>query len=134
MKSLSKFDGLNIFIEPDITGLITYIDNHGKEALYSGSNIHYLYCYLYIIGDPTILIYSSCISHYFGTKLNIDILSLNTVHSDLIFRQRLLFEFCGSTGYKYESFIIIISNILPPSILIKKFQYNPVHKYKPNDP
>ena len=52
--------------------LVTFLDNNGKYAVYTGVNIHGLYCYLEIIGAPTTLTTSSQCSHNFGTSPSIN--------------------------------------------------------------
>ena len=55
---LSKYDVLKALVTPNVTDIIIYIENHGKEVHYVGSDIHYIYCYLEMIGAPTTLNYS----------------------------------------------------------------------------
>ena len=46
MKALSKIYKLKAFITPKMTYIITFLDNNGKPAVYTGGNVHRLYCYL----------------------------------------------------------------------------------------
>ena len=46
--------------------LITFLDNNGKSAVYTGGNIRGLYRYLEMIGSPTTLTTSGQRSHNFG--------------------------------------------------------------------
>ena len=55
MKALSKSKKSKAFIAPKMTDLITFLDNNGKCAVYTGVNIHGLYCYIYMVGAPTTL-------------------------------------------------------------------------------
>ena len=55
MKALPKSDKLKQCIAPNMTDLITFLDNNGKLSIYIGRNIHGLYHYLEIIGSPTTL-------------------------------------------------------------------------------
>ena len=55
MKALSKSDKLKGFIAPNMADLITFLDNNGKYAVYTGGNTNGIYCYLEIIGAPTTL-------------------------------------------------------------------------------
>ena len=64
MKALSNSDKLKAFITPKMTYLITLLDKNGKLAVYSGENIHGLYCYLEMIGAPTTLTTSIQRSHH----------------------------------------------------------------------
>ena len=43
MKALSKRNKLKSFIAPNITDLITLLDNNGKPDIYTGGNIHGIY-------------------------------------------------------------------------------------------
>ena len=38
-----------------MTDIITFLDNHGKSAVYTGGDIHNIYRYLYMIEAPTTL-------------------------------------------------------------------------------
>ena len=55
MKAFTKSEKLKAFIAPKMTDLITLIDNNGKSADYDGGDIHGIYRYLEMIGDPTTL-------------------------------------------------------------------------------
>ena len=55
MKAFSNFNKLKAFIMPRMKDIITFHENNGKLAVYTGGNIHGLYCYLEIIGYPTTL-------------------------------------------------------------------------------
>ena len=46
MKALSKSDKLRAFIVPKMTDLITFLDNNGKSAVYTGGDIDGIYRYL----------------------------------------------------------------------------------------
>ena len=46
--------------------IITFLDKNVKYAVYTGGNIHGLYCYLEINEAPTTLTTSSQFYHYFG--------------------------------------------------------------------
>ena len=52
MQALSNSFKIKSFIVPNITYLITFPDKNLKSYVYTEGNIHGLYCYLYIIGDP----------------------------------------------------------------------------------
>ena len=43
MKALTKIDKLRDFIAPKMTGLVTFLDNNGKSAVYEGGYIHGIY-------------------------------------------------------------------------------------------
>ena len=65
MKEFSKRDKLKALIVPKMTYLITLLENNGKSAVYTGLNIHGLYSYLDMIGDPTKLTTSGQRYHNF---------------------------------------------------------------------
>ena len=46
MKALSKSEKTKEFIAPNMTDIITFLDNNGKSAVYIGGNIRGIYCYL----------------------------------------------------------------------------------------
>ena len=66
MKSLSKRDKPKSSISLKMTGLITFLDNNRKLAIYIGGNIHGLCHYLEMIGDQTTFTTSGQNSHHFG--------------------------------------------------------------------
>ena len=43
-KSLTKSDTLRAFIAPEMTDLITFLENNGKYVVYTGGYIHGIYC------------------------------------------------------------------------------------------
>ena len=43
--------------------IFTLLDNNGKSTVYTGGNIHGIYCYLEMIGTPTTLTTSGQQSH-----------------------------------------------------------------------
>ena len=50
-KELSKSDKLKALIAPNMTDLITFLDNNGKSTVYTGGDIHGIYSYLDMIGS-----------------------------------------------------------------------------------
>ena len=66
MNTFSNSDKLKAFIAPNITYLITLLDNNGISVIYIGVNIHRKYFYLDMIGVPTNLNYLNKRSHPFG--------------------------------------------------------------------
>ena len=66
MKALTKSEKLKAFIAPNMTDLITFIDNKGKYAAYDGGDIHGIYRYLDMIGASTTLTTSGHRSNHFG--------------------------------------------------------------------
>ena len=78
MKALTKSEKLGSFIAPKMTSLITFLDNNGKSAVYTGGDIHGIYRYLEIIVSPTTLTTSGQRYHNFcpSSSINNDITSL----------------------------------------------------------
>ena len=91
-KALSKCDGIKAFIALNMICIYHIFDNYRKEELYSGSDIHDLYCYLYTIGAPYTLNYSSHNLHCFGPNINKDTGYLHSVITALRGIKRILFS------------------------------------------
>ena len=72
MKALSKSENFKAFIAPKMTDIVTLPDNNVKYAVYTGGNIHGLYRYLDIIGDPTTLTTPSQRSNHIGISSSIN--------------------------------------------------------------
>ena len=72
MKALSKIDKLRAFVAPNMTDLITFLDNNRKSDVYTGGDIHGIYRYLEIIGAPTTLTASGQRSHNFSPSYSIN--------------------------------------------------------------
>ena len=68
MKAFTKSEKLRVFIAPNMTDLITFIDKNGKYADYDGGYIHGIYRYLEMIEAPTTLTTSGHCSHHFGSS------------------------------------------------------------------
>ena len=66
MKALSKSDKLRAFIVPNMTDIITFLDNKGNYDVYTGGDIHGIYIYLEMSGAPTTLTTSGHRSHHFS--------------------------------------------------------------------
>ena len=64
--ALTKSEKLRAFIAPKMTGLITFHDDNGKNSVYTGGDIHGIYRYIEMIGDPTTLTTSVQRSNHFG--------------------------------------------------------------------
>ena len=65
MKALTKSEKLKAFIAPNMTDLMTLLDNNDKSAVYTVGDIHGIYRYLDMIGAPTTLNTSGQRSHHF---------------------------------------------------------------------
>ena len=66
MKALSKSDKLRAFIAPNMTDIITFLDNKVNYAVYTGGDIHGIYSHLEMSGAQTTLTTSGHRSHHFG--------------------------------------------------------------------
>ena len=66
MKTLFNYDKIKSFTALKMTYLTTFPDNHGKPSVFTGVNIHGIYCYLETIGGPTTLTISGQRSYNFG--------------------------------------------------------------------
>ena len=72
MEELSNSDKLKSFISPKMADIITLLDNNGNSVVYKGGNIHGIYRYIYMIGDPTTLTTSGQHSNNFGPSSSIN--------------------------------------------------------------
>ena len=81
MKSLSNSDKIKVLIDTKTAYIITFLDNNGKYSVYTGGNIHGIYSYLDMIGDPTTLTTSGQNYNNFGPlySTNNELASLQTV-------------------------------------------------------
>ena len=122
MKDISKCGAIKAFIAPKMTYLIAYVVNHGKEELYYGSDINYLYNYLGMVRSPTTLTHSSQHYHYFGPKTNTDSVSTHPVIVSLRGIQIIIYDCCLRPGHKTHYCIIRGPDFSPPIILRKKNQ------------
>ena len=88
-----------------MTDLITFIENNGKSAVYTGVNIHEIYFYLEMIGAPNTLTISGQRSHHFGPSSSTknDTENLQTFITALLIIQRSIYELCGSIGHKADA-------------------------------
>ena len=135
MKSLTNIDKLRAFIAPKMTDLITFLDNNGKSAVYTGGDIHGIYYYLDMIVAPTTLTTSGQRSHHFcpSYSSNNDAETLHPVIAALCMRQKIICEFCGRIGHKADACIIHGPKFLPPSLRRKTNQFNTIHCDKPEE-
>ena len=83
MKALSKSDKLKAFIVPNITDLNTFLDNNGKLDVYTGENVHGLYCYLDMIISLNTYTTSDQRSNNFGPSSSTNIYTA-TFHPVLV--------------------------------------------------
>ena len=136
MKALTKSEKLKAFIAPKMTDLITFLDNNGKYAVYTGGDIHGIYRYLEMIGSPTTLTTSGQRFHNFGHSYssNNDAATLQPVIAALRMRQKSICECCGRIVHKADTCIIRGPKFLPPSLRRKMNQFNALHGDKPKEP
>ena len=129
MKALTKSEKVKAFIAPKMTDLVTFIDNKVKSAVYDGGDIHGIYRYLEIIGDPTTLTTSGHSSHHFVplSSSNNDAATLQPVIEALCMRQTIICECCGRIVHKADVCIISGTKFLPKSLRIKMNQFNALH-------
>ena len=71
MEEFSNSDIIKSFVAPNMTYLITFLDNNGKFSAYIGVNIHGVCSYLEIIGYPKTVTPSGQRSHHFGPSYSI---------------------------------------------------------------
>ena len=136
MKALTKSEKLKAFIAPKMTDLITFLDKNGKSNIYEGRDIHVIYRYLEMIGDPTTLTTSGHRSHNFGpsSSSNNDATTLQPIIAALRMRQKRICECCGIIGQKSDACIIRGPKFLPPSLRRNMNQLNALHGDEPKDP
>ena len=129
MKALTKSEKLKAFIAPNMTDLITFLDNNGKSAVYTGGDIHGIYRYLDMIGDPTTLTTSGHRPHHFvpSSSSNNDAATLQPVISALRMRQKIICECCVIIGHKADACIIRGPKFLPPILRRKMNQFNALY-------
>ena len=135
MKALSKSDELKSFIVTKMIYLITFLYSNGKLSVYTGGDIHELYCYIYMIVSQTTLKNSVNHSHHFGLSYyNInDTATLQKFISDLRIRYNSIYKCCGIIGHKAYSCIIHGPKFLPPIIRRKMNKFSALHDYEPTD-
>ena len=101
-KEFLNINKLKEFISPKMTDLIALIDNNGKYAVYTRENIHDIYRYIEMIGDPTTLTTSGKLSNNFGPSpsINNDTAYLQADTAALHMRQKSIYKFCGIIVHK----------------------------------
>ena len=126
MKELSNSDKLKSFIAPNMTDLITFLDNNGKSPVYTGVNIHGIYRYLDMIGAPTTLTTPDHPSRHFGPSSSINNYteSLQPVIAALRTRQKSICKFYGRIGHKADACIIRGPKFLPSNLRRKINHYS----------
>ena len=120
----------------NITYIITLLDKNGKSAIYTGENIHELYCYLEIIGAPNTLTTICYSSHNFGTSYltNNDTETIQTFIADTYVPHKTISEFCERIEHNYDALIIRGPKLLPPSPRRKMNQFNNLNGDEQNEP
>ena len=136
MKAFSKENKLKALISPKMTDVITFIYNNIKPSVYTGGNIHGLYCYLEMIGYPTTLNASDHLYHNFGLSYytNYDTSNIQPVIAASCMIWKSICECRGSIGHKADDCIIHGPDFLPPSIRLNKNQFRAVHDDEKTEP
>ena len=136
MKALSNSDYLGAYIAPKMIDLITFLDNNGKSAIYTGGDIHGIYRYLEMIRAPKLFTTSVQSSHHFipSSSINNDAETLQPIIAALYMRQKSICECCGRIGHKAYTCIICGPKFLPPSLKRNMNQFNALHGDEPNEP
>ena len=116
--------------------IINFLDNNGKSAVYTGGDIHCIYRYLEMIGDPTTLTTSGQHSHnsWPSYSINNDAENLQPVVAAFRTRQKSICKCCGIIVHKSDACIIRGPKFLPPSIRINMNQFNALHGNEPKEP
>ena len=133
MKALSNSKKLKAFIYTKMTYLIIFLDNNRKLAVYTGGNIHELYCYLEMIGSPTKLTTSGQRSNHFGpsSSTNNDTANIKTIIAAQRIIQKGICEYCGRIGHKAVACIIRGPKMLPSIIIRKMNQFKAILGHEP---
>ena len=107
-KALTNSEKLRAFIAPKMTDLITFLDENGKYAVYTGGDIHGIYRYIEMIVAPNTLTTSVQHSHYFGlsSSSNNDAETIHQFIEALRMIQKIICECCGRIGHKVDACII----------------------------
>ena len=136
MKALSRSYKFKSFITPNMTDLITFLDNNVKYTIYTGRNIHGLHRYLEMIRYPTKLTTSGQISHHFvpSSSNNNYIKNTQPVIATLIMRQKTICKCCGRIVHKADTCIIRDPKLLPPSLIIMMNKFNDLHGEESTEP
>ena len=134
MKEFSKSDKLRAFIAPKMTALTTLFDKNIKYAVYTGEDIHGIYCYLEMIGYPTTLTTSGQLSHHYSPSysINNDAETLQPIIAALRTRQRSICECYEIIVYKSDACTIRGPKFLPPGLRRNMKWFNTVYGDEPN--
>ena len=119
-----------------MTYLITFLENNRKSSVYTGGEIHGIYRYLDMIGDPTKLTTSGQRSNHFGPsspRKNYTA-TLQPVIAALSMRQKSICECCGIIGNKYYTCTIRGPKFLPPCLRRKMNNFNTLSGEEPKEP
>ena len=135
-KSLPKIEKLKYFIAPKMIYIITFLDNNGESAVYTGVNIHGLYHYLQLNLSPNTLTTSVQFSCNFDASSSIknDTATLQPVIAYIPIRKNIICKFCGRIGQKDDACIIRGPKLSPPSIRRNTKQFNALHGDEPTGP
>ena len=135
-KVFSNSDKLRAFIVPKMTYLIKFLDNNAKSAVYMGGDIHGIYRYLEIIGDPTTFTTSGQRSHHFSPSPSVKNYTayIQPVIADIRTKKKIICKCCGIIGHKADACIICGPRFLSLSLRRKVYNFNSLHGDEPNEP
>ena len=72
MNQFSNIDKIRAFVAPNMTYLVTFLDNDGKPAVCTGGYICGIYSYMEMIGAPTKFTHSVQLSRNFSPSYSIN--------------------------------------------------------------
>ena len=115
--------------------LITFLDNSGKLAVYTGVNLHGIYRYLEILGDQKTLTTSGqSFNHFFpSSSINNNTTTCQTIIAAFHMRQNNICEWCVRIEHKSDDCITIVPKFPPLSLKRKTNQSNTFHGDEPTD-
>ena len=111
-KELSNSDKLRAFTAPNMTYIITFLDNDGKSYVYTRGGINGIYCYLKMILATATLTTSGQRYHKLSLSYFIknDTASLQPVIAALRTRYKSIYKCCGIIGHKLMSASSVFQN------------------------
>ena len=116
--------------------IIIFLDNNGNLAVYTGGNMHVIYCYLEMITAPTSLTSSGQRYDNVGTPYsnNNETETIQPVISALRIIQKSICEYCGRIGHKADACIIRGPKLIPPSLRRDINQFKALSGDEPTEP
>ena len=135
IKSLSKRDKLKAFIAPNIKYIIKFLNNNGKSDIYTGGNIHGIFCYREKIVAPSTLTTSCCYYKHVGPSscINNNIATFQPIIDDICIQQKTIFECSGIIGLKDDACSIRGPKLISSSLRINMNQFKSLQGDEPNE-